>query len=191
MPASAPTREMIADWPEVSREAADLVIEAYGEPHEISRSELRWYGVGPWKRILAQRTSWNHEFPAPHLDSVESFIDYHVPVEMVSALAEFDGSVMVERTTGELSARCHDEQANLLALNLSHEIVTRRRTVEDARAYYAREFLDARRKRPTPYMAELRFQMIQDGASDPDVRVLSDEQLSEARAEGEKARRQA
>ena len=49
-------------------------------------------------------------------------MDYAVPVELVGALAAFDGSVMVERTTGELSARCHDEQANMLALNLADEL---------------------------------------------------------------------
>ncbi len=47
--------------------------------------------------------------------------------------------------TGEASARCHDEQANSLALNLMHDIVTGARTVAEARAYYASEFLDARR----------------------------------------------
>ncbi len=36
---------------------------------------------------------------------------------MAGGVAEFDGSVIVERTAGEVSARCHDEQANFLALN--------------------------------------------------------------------------
>jgi hypothetical protein len=55
---------------------------------------------------------------------VESVIDYRVPPEQFSALAAFDGSVIAERTAGEVSARCHDEQANFLALNLMHDIVT-------------------------------------------------------------------
>jgi len=61
------------------------------------------------------------------------------------------GSVITERTAGEVSARCHDEQANYLALNLMHDIVTGAREVEDARRYYAKEVLDHRRKKPTPY----------------------------------------
>lgn len=32
--------------------------------------------------------------------------------------AQIDGSVIVERSAGEVSARSHDEEANLLALNL-------------------------------------------------------------------------
>jgi hypothetical protein len=31
-------------------------------------------------------------------------------------LVRFDGSVIIERTAGEVSARCHDEEANRLAL---------------------------------------------------------------------------
>jgi hypothetical protein len=83
-----------------------------------------------------------------------------------------------------VSARCHDEQANFLALNLMHDIVTERRDVEEARNYYAQEFLDARRGRPTPYMEKLRFTPDTAGAADPDDRVLSDEQLEQAVQEG-------
>jgi hypothetical protein len=183
------TAEIIKAWPEEASEAASLVIDAYGEPHEASASQLTWHDVGPWKRIVAQRAFWTHDFPAPHTDSVESFIDYRVPVDRFSDLARFDGSVMVERTSGELSARCHDEQANLLALNLTHDIVTGSRTVEEAREYYAKEFLDARRKRPTPYMERLRFEVDRAAAADPDVRVLSDEDLQAAQAEGESVER--
>lgn len=43
---------------------------------------------------------------------VESVIDYHVPMDKITPLAKFDASVVVERTVGEASARCHDEQAN-------------------------------------------------------------------------------
>ena len=123
-------------------------------------------------------------FPAPHIDCVESFIDYRVPTDKFSELAAFDGSVFVERTTGEVSARCHDEQANNLALNLMHEIVTGRRDAAGARAYYATEFLDARRKRPTPYMDRLRFEAASGNTADPDSRVLSEDQLTEAKREG-------
>jgi len=176
--------ELIKGWPEESREAAQLVIDTYGEPHEATESMLTWHEVGPWKRVLASKVFFSHQFPAPHIDSVESVIDYRVPPEHFSALAVFDGSVIVERTAGEVSARCHDEQANFLALNLMHDIVTGAKGVEEARAYYAKEFLDARRKQPTPYMERLRFQPGTDTA-DADQRVLSDQDLEQAVQEGE------
>jgi len=169
----------IETWPEESKEAARLVIEQYGKPDEISETQLTWHRPGPWKRIVATRQFYHHNFPAPHIDSVESFLDYRVPVEKFTALAEFDGSVIVERTAGEVSARCHDEQANFLALNLMHDIVTGARSVQDARNYYAKEFLDVRRKQPTPYMEGLRFNA-DPGAADPDKRLLSDDDLQKA-----------
>lgn len=177
-----PGSEIIKEWPYESQEAAQLVIEAYGEPHEVTGSLLTWHGVGPWKRVLASRVYFDHAFPAPHIDSVESVIDYRVPVDKVSPLAEFDGSVVVERTAGEVSARCHDEQANFLALNLMHDIVTGAKSVQEARAYYAEEFLSARRGGPTPYMERLHFEPGTDTA-DPDERVLSDEDLERAKHE--------
>ena len=179
--------DIINGWPEESREAATLVIRKYGEPHEASDTSLTWHQAGPWKRIVATRDFHRHEFPAPHIDAVETFIDYEVPADKVCALAEFDGSVIVDRTAGQVSARCHDEEANNLALNLMHDIVQGRKTVAEARGYYAREFLDYRRNQPTPYMEKLRFQP--GGATgDPDRRVLSDGELEQAKQEG-KARR--
>src|SRR5438874_881370 len=177
--------QVIKNWSDESREAAQLVIDQYGEPHEATHSMLIWHNVGPWKRMVASRAFYEHHFPAPHIDAVESFIDYRVPVEMFGPLAEFDGSVIVERTAGEVSARCHDEQANFLALNLTHDIVTGQKTVEEARAYYGKEFADARRKKPTPYMERLRFPAGPDTA-DPDQRILSDEDLQQAAKEGER-----
>jgi hypothetical protein len=177
--------DIVGAWPEESREAAQLVIDAYGEPQEATESLLIWHNVGAWKRIVASKAFYHHDFPAPHVDAVESVIDYRVPPAMASALAEFDGSVVVERTAGEVSARCHDEQANHLALNLMHDVVTRRRTADEARDYYAKEFLDHRRGLPTPYMDKLHFEpMTGAAAPDPDQRVLSDDELNRAVEEG-------
>jgi hypothetical protein len=146
-----------------------------------------WHDVGPWKRVVASRTFYEHNFPAPHIDSVESFIDYRVPVDKFTPLAEYDGSVVVERTAGEVSARCHDEQANFLALNLMHDIVTGQKTVREARDYYAEEFLNARRHQPTPYMEKLHFQPHTGRSAERDERALSDEDLGRAMAEGKQA----
>ncbi|MGQ9425582.1 hypothetical protein ACXYTJ_07935 [Gilvimarinus sp. F26214L] len=177
--------ECIKQWPEASREAAQLVIDQRGEPDEVVESHLTWHGREPWKRIVATKVYHDHNFPTRHIDSVETFVDYRVPVDKVSDVAAFDGSVTVERTTGEVSARCHDEQANMLALNLMHDIVTGAKTVEQARSYYAEEFLRFRRKEPTPYMEKLRFTPRDESAADPDQRLLSDEDLEAAVKEGE------
>lgn len=178
--------EIVGGWPDEAKEAAKLVLEKYGEPDEATESFLVWNRVGPWKRIVATKAFWKHDFPVPHYDSIEGVVDFQVPPDKCTPLAQFDGSVVVERTAGEVSARCHDDEANSLALNLMHDIVMDVRSVEDARAYYAQEFLDYRRKEPTPYMEALRFEPRRD-TPDPDVRILSDEQLAEAEAAGRHA----
>ena len=90
----------------------------------------------------------------------------------------------MERTAGEVSARCHDEEANFLALNLMHDVATDAKSVDEAREYYATEFLDARRNKPTPYMEKLHFQPGNGKSADPDERALSDDELEKAQQEG-------
>jgi hypothetical protein len=45
----------------------------------------------------------------------------------------FDGSILVDRTRGEVAARCDSEAANVLGMNMVHELVTGKRSVEEAR----------------------------------------------------------
>jgi hypothetical protein len=88
--------------------------------------------------------------------------------------------VIVGSTAGEVSARCHDEEANSFALNLLHDIVTGARTADEAGDCYAKEFLDYRRKMPTPYMEGLRSDTSR-GTADKDQRVFSDHDLELAK----------
>lgn len=126
-------QEIINDWNAMSKKAANLTIEQYGSPNEATQSRLIWYNNGPWKRTIVYRDEIPHDFPQPHTDVIENYINYTVPPEMFSELARFDGSVIVERTRGEVSSRCDMEAANILALNLMNDIVTGRLSVEEAR----------------------------------------------------------
>lgn len=179
--------QIIKDWPQESREAAQVVIDKYGEPDEATERLLIWYQRGHWKKIIASKEFYRHDFPMPHTDSVQCFIDYRVPVSKFTSIGEFDGSVSVEHTAGEVSARCNDEEANCLALNLTHDIVTGEKNSQEARSYYADAVLNYRRKKPTPYMEDLRFSPDGPGAADPDTRILSDEVLKRAVDEGKHA----
>lgn len=40
----------------------------------------------------------------------------------MSELVRFDGSVIIDRTAGEVAARCDMEAMNILTLNLVHDI---------------------------------------------------------------------
>lgn len=175
--ATAPrASEIIASWPKDSAGVAKTVIDRHGEPDEMTESRLIWHERGKWKEIVAYREMWHHEFPFPHNDSVEGVARYRVPPGKVRQLAEFDGSVTVHRTRGWISATCHDEQANNLALNLAHDIIEGVRTVGEAREAYVQNMVDYRAGRPTPYMEALQFEP-QTDAADPDVAVTSAHEL--------------
>ena len=171
-------QDIMSNWPEQSREAAQLVIDEYGQPDELTESLLIWSDAGPWKRIIAYKAYTDHEFPAPHIDSVESFIEYNVPTEKMNKLAEFDGSVVVYLTQGEVSARCHDLEANKLALNLVDVMVKSTMTADEARTYYAYEFLGYRKGDTVPFMEALRF--VPEGEPEHDERIISQQELEAA-----------
>lgn len=150
--------ELTANWPAKSREVATTVISKYGLPQETTASMLIWNGNGPWKRTILYRDPVPHDFPKPHVDLLEQFIDYGVPPDKFDELALYDGSVIAERTKGELSARCDKEEMNFLALNLAHDIVIGRRTVNDARRFYAETAMAAMRGETPQYIQRLRFE---------------------------------
>jgi hypothetical protein len=78
-----------------------------------------------------------HNFPTTHSDFLTQYIDYGVPIDKFNEIARFDGSCLVDRTAGEAAGRCDSEWANTLTLNLMHDIVTGKTTVEEARKAYA------------------------------------------------------
>lgn len=127
----------LSGWHEASQKAAKEMMEKYGPPAEVTSTMLMWNDTKPWKRTIIYKEAVQHDFPMPHPDVLEQFIDYDVPVDFFDDLAAYDGSVIVERTKGEISARCDKEGANFLAINLANDIVNKERTWEEARTFYA------------------------------------------------------
>jgi hypothetical protein len=76
--------------------------------------------------------------------------------------------VVLERTSGEMSARCDKEGANFLALNLAHDIVTGKQTVEGARKMYGEQIMAMKAMKPAPYTEKLMFPSMMSGTGDPD-----------------------
>lgn len=161
--------QMIASWPEASRMAAMDMIQKYGQPQEVTASMLMWRDNGPWKWTKVSRETIKHDFPMSHPDLLEQAINYRAPVDKYDDLAQYDGSVIVERTKGEMSARCDKEGANFLAINLANDVATGKKTVEEARTYYAaaiKRFMGT--KEMDPYMQKIQFQLSGQATGDPD-----------------------
>ncbi len=90
----------IKSWPEASQMAAKDMMDKYGKPNETTPHMLVWYNNGPWKKTTIYDVETTHIFPVDHTDVMEQVIDYKVPLNKFSALAEYDGSVSVHRTDG-------------------------------------------------------------------------------------------
>jgi len=173
-------KSVLEQWSEDTRNVAKSVIDKYGEPDEMTPSLLIWRNNGPWVKTVVTNEATEHVFPMPHTDIVEQSIHYDVPPEKFDDLARYDGSVTVKRTEGLMSARCHDEEANFLALNLAHDIITDKLTVEQAREKYLQTLKDFRMNKPTPYMESLQFNPPRK-AGDPDKQMISKEELESYR----------
>jgi hypothetical protein len=149
--------DLAEGWPKMARKAVEEMLEKYGDPDEITPTRLVWFDQGPWKRTVVSRDEVPHAFPKPHVDVLEQWIDYRVPIEKVGNVVAFDGSVIVDRTKGEVAARCDSEEMNILTLNLVHEISMGKRSVEDARKLFAETAAAFMMNRSAPYIEKLRF----------------------------------
>ena len=163
--------QRMSGWSMASRTAATFMMDKYGMPMELTATTATWGATGPWKRTIISSTEIPHAFPAPHTDVMEQFVDYRVAPEMVDDLAMYDGSVIVERTKGEMSARCDLEAANFLALNLADEIVRGRRTAQDARTKYGEQIMMKKQTGAAPYADRLLFTP-QSGTMDADQPLM-------------------
>lgn len=164
---------VIEDWPAAPKKIAVDLVKRYGPPHEATPLRLLWHGNGEWKRTVVQRDEIPHKFPTAHTDFLSQYIDYQVPIGKFSDLARFDGSVIMDRTAGEVAARCDDEAMNILTLNLANDIVTGAKTVDEARDVYAENASAYMMNRPAPYTEKLQFEVPTGGTADLDESVIA------------------
>jgi hypothetical protein len=173
MVAAAEVEKIIENWPAAQKNIAGQMIEKYGLPNEAMPTKLFWYGNGPWKRTELSSDAVVHNWPTVHTDFLTQVIDYRVPPEMFHLIAMFDGSILCDRTRGEVAARCDTESANVLGMNMVHEIVTGKRTVEDARKTAVESTVAYNLGRSAPYAERLLFEVPQGGTEDLDESMIS------------------
>ena len=157
------------DWPAKTRDASNLLINKFGVPDEVTSTTLVWKDRGVWKKTVLMRNEIPHDWPMAHTDYLMQTINYKVPVEKFNDLARYDGSVIVDRTKGTLSARCDKEEMNFLALNLANDIITGKKTVEEARDYYERTAMKFKNGGADPYLQGLQFNVSKTETGDRDM----------------------
>jgi sporulation protein YlmC with PRC-barrel domain len=158
MGAGGDVNAVISNWPQAAQQAAQQMIQKYGQPDGVTPSMLTWTNKGQWARIIAFRDEVQHNFPMPHKDVLEESVYYKVPADKIDELSQFDGSVIVYRTDGLLSARCDSEPMNILALNLANDIVTGKRSADEARSILAQTAQQYQQGQSSQMTQQLQFQ---------------------------------
>jgi hypothetical protein len=178
----------MAGWSEASVMAAKMMKKKYGEPAEKTESMMMWKNSGQWKKTVVYAKEHKHEFPMPHTDVMEQWIQYKVPAEKFSELAKFDGSVVCNRTNGVMSARCDKEEANFLAINLANDIIKGKKDANSARDFYAKAVKDMINGGKPEYVQKLQFDVAGDNTEDIDKpsAIITDADMKKAKEMMEK-----
>jgi len=155
------------DWPAASKKAADEMIAKYGQPDGRTSDMLVWYNNGIWLKTVVYKMEMKHDFPMSHTDVLEQWINYRVPLDKYNDLARYDGSVTVNRTNGTISARCDMESMNILALNLSYDIINNVKSLAQARDEYGKNAMAFKKGDKPAYTQKLNFSSDK-SAPDPD-----------------------
>ncbi len=153
-------------WPPAARAAAQDMIARYGLPDDPAQYTMIWTNAGAWRRIMVVRRETPHDFPVKHSDVLAQTISYRVPLDKVSDVLSFDGSITISRTRGELTSHCQTETMNILALNLVNDIVTGKKTWRQARALFGQSLREAETRPQAP--VKFAFPMPTETAADPD-----------------------
>jgi hypothetical protein len=172
-PDPAAVTETIKDWPRAAQDAAREMLAKYGPPQEMIPTLLIWKGNAPWVRTVVSKVAVEHDFPSKHEDVLEQTVEYRVPLNAFEAIATFDGSVIPDRTRGELIAHCDHEATNILALNLARDIIRGEKTPQQARDAMAAGMRDIAAGRIPDDAKQLRLGPPQGDLRDPDTPVVS------------------
>src|SRR6187402_700460 len=68
-------------WSKASKMAVMDMKKKYGEPDEKTGSMMIWKNKGPWKKSVVFAKEDKHDFPMPHTDVLQQYVEYKVPAE--------------------------------------------------------------------------------------------------------------
>jgi predicted outer membrane protein len=169
----------VSSWPERPRLAAKEMFAKYGAPVEVSSEAIIWHNEGPFKRIMVTKKEVPHDFPLPHMDFLEHTISYNVPIDKIDDIIAFDASTTINKTQGEMSARCDLEGHNILTHNLAVDIINDKKTVDQARVAFGEIVkLDFGGKHP-PYVEKLQFTPPTENVLFPDKPIVAGSPMRE------------
>ncbi|WP_408095497.1 hypothetical protein ACJVC5_10680 [Peredibacter sp. HCB2-198] len=177
---------VIKDWPLASKSATNSMINKYGLPSIVSADQLIWYNTAPFKRTVVYKEEWKHHFPYEHSDVLVQTVDYRVPRDKLDEISQLDGSLLVDRTKGELAARSDKEEMNFLALNLADKVIRGDMSVSKAKSTYEKSALAFSAGTSNQYLTGLNFR-VEGNTADPGLGAKGQAGSLEAQEEAQDA----
>lgn len=159
LPAPGPeaVEGILAQWPDLTREAAEMMVEKYGAPEYISVSEMEWNNAGPWSKTIVRRTGMRGVMRHESVGILQQSVRYAPLRGDAESLEQLHGDVTWNEMSRELTAMGDSEEANFLALNVADQFITGKLTAAQARALYEDTQVKALSGKSSAYLEGLRF----------------------------------
>lgn len=162
-------QQVTANWNDTARSAAKAMYDKYGAPQEVTTNRLVWHDNRPWKTTAVVNQEVQHNFPVQHNDVLVQTLAIDVPADRYDELAQFDGSIVANRTAGELTVACDKEENNFIALNLAADLVNNRLSLQQARQRLVELVAAAKDGQRPSYATDIRFSLpVSSRTGDPD-----------------------
>lgn len=150
----------ISRWPGASQTVARALIAKYGEPNTFDDDSLVWYDNGEWRKTIVYRKAPESFMGLHSRDILEQSVAYAVPDAKIGDLKRFDDRIKYDKASGEISSISENENLNYLALNLADEIVSDKRSPQEARDFYRKTVKLSESGKSSVYTGGLLFQPI-------------------------------
>jgi len=149
--------KLTSGWPDSSMSAAKEIISKYGDPQEATTDSLIWRNVAPFKKIIVHKEVYSHRFPLLHQNALEHVVDYKADLNRVDDVWRYNGSIVLDRTKGEMSSFANNEAMNILGLNLAHDVLSGKISADAARIIFGKETMNYLNGKKTAQISVLRF----------------------------------
>lgn len=130
--------KMLPDWSHETKKAVAFMFQKYGLPTDVSDQSLTWYNNGIWKKTTVYKNPLSLSKPHAHIGMFEQVFAFGKHAFI--SVEKIDENAKTDTLTGEITLLNESEELNYLTLNLVADIVSQRKTVQEAQNQYSGMF---------------------------------------------------
>lgn len=110
-------KDLVKHWHhEDAKEYAMTLLKKFGKPDEITAGFCAWRGIEGFDWVKVFDESLVHTFPKHHRDFVYSYLNLKVSPQLTKAFVDVTDSIVVDRLSGDVYARCGNLKANAITM---------------------------------------------------------------------------